>query len=635
MPVDALVTEFEDDSDLAPGSGDQRSAIERLGDDEELHTKVRERIRHRIKMSKKKMEKFHTRWTANEHRFQAYMRSEDLEDLYKKSNERGTPLDTVTITVPYAFATTMTVVTYLVHTFCGRNPMFSVGAYSGAAVAKSRKMETVLQFNADYERLIRKYYQFFLDGEMYGLQVMRNTWKVKKARRTRFADVQPNLILLPGILPANQKVQEEEVVFEGNDVMNIDPFRFYPDPRVPLDEVSERGEFVFWRVFEGRHTLKKAEQAGTVMHLEKIKGHGENTDSMVSERGKLAEGSDVPGREDLSMLKAGYIQVDQGTIEIVPSEWGLGDGDQVEKWIFSLANDSQIIQAEPLDADHDRHPVVVGEPYSVGYGLGNIAMLDLLGPMQDTLSWLINSHIFNVRTALNNQLLVNPQMVDMNDLKKPAPGRVIKLLPAAFGVDPKFAVSQLQVADATRGHINDMAIVQRLGDSISAVNDNLRGIVDAGGRKTATEVRTSGEAGASRLAAHARLISAQSITTHADMMTLNIQQMMSMPFLGNVAGEEQEITPQDLDARFYFPVHDGTLPLDRVALMEVWKEILLALLANPPLGARYDVDGVFQHVAELGGAKNLTQFKVRVEEPGMEPAPGMVPVPAGMNPGAM
>jgi hypothetical protein len=59
----------------------------------------------------------------------------------------------------------------------------------------------------------------------------------------------------------------------------------------------------------------------------------------------------------------------------------------------------------------------------------------MLGPMQEMMSWMLNSHLFNVRAVLNNTLVVNPQMVDMEDLKKKGPGRVIKLKPAAFGQD--------------------------------------------------------------------------------------------------------------------------------------------------------------------------------------------------------
>jgi hypothetical protein len=44
-------------------------------------------------------------------------------------------------------------------------------------------------------------------------------------------------------------------------------------------------------------------------------------------------------------------------------------------------------------------------------------------------------------------------------------------------------------------------------------------------------------------------------------------------------------------------------------LLDVWKEIFLALASNPQLGPQYDVQGIFEFMADLGGAKNLRDFK--------------------------
>jgi hypothetical protein len=362
-----------------------------------------------------------------------------------------------------------------------------------------------------------------------------------------------------------QQTREDRIVFEGNEVWNIDPFRFFPDPRVPMEEVNEKGEFVFWRTFEGKFSLDKAQSAGLLKYVDLVPTRAGVDRESQSMRQALAGGDESPGR---ALIYEGEtkqsVQLDQGSVEIIPSQWGLGAGDRYEKWLFTIANSGAIVQAEPLDMDHGRHPVIVGEPYSNGYGFGNPGISDYLSPMQDTMSWLINSHMFNVRAVLNNTLVVNPQMVDMTDLAKPGPGRIIKLKPASFGQDPKNAVYQLAVQDITRSHIPDMATIQRLGDAISSVNDNLRGIQDSGGRKTATEVRTAGEAGASRLAAHARMVSAQSMVAHAEMMAINYQQNMSMPVFIEIVGPDQaknnlQIAPEGIAGDFYYPVSDGTL----------------------------------------------------------------------------
>lgn len=611
-----LVTEVSDspETEIATQRRSGEAAIERLRPNSELHQKVLTKLMDMYRLSSRHMSQFYDRWRAAELQYQAYLRTETFEQLKKAVSKNGTPPELITITIPYTYAAVQTINTYLIHTFCGRSPMFQVGAYRGDMVQRAQNMESVLQYNGDHERIIRKLYQFFQDGEKYGLQVLRVMWKVENRTRTLWKPTNV-LPLLGRGAPQLQPQKETAVVFEGNDCRNVDPFRFFPDPRVPMEEVNSKGEFVFWEEYEGKHSLKKAEADGLIKWIDDIPARPNNpTGEGQSQRGRLA-GSGTSATGD-PLYRSGF-QILQGSVEIVPSDWGLGDSDNYEKWLFTIANQGQIIQAEPLDLDHNRHPVIVGEPYSDGYEFGSMAVTDMMGPMQEMLSWMFNSHIFNVRSALNNTYLANPQMIDMEDLKKPGPGRIIKLKPAAFGQDIKNAFQQLPVADVTAGHVQDMQIIQRFGDLISATNDNLRGVTNSGGRKSATEIRQSGEAGASRLAAHARLISAQSMCPLAEMETMNLQQNMSQEVWLKILGADDaqkgpvRIGPEDIGGDFYFPVHDGSLPLDRVALLQVWREIFGAVIQNPGLAQIFDAVGMFEYIAELGGAKNLSTFKVQ------------------------
>lgn len=594
-----------------------QAPIDRLRPESELHTAVLEKLKGLVRFSAGHMSQFYDRWNAAELQYQAYLKTETFEQLRKAVSNNRTPPELVALTVPYTYSAVQTIVTYLTHTFCGRAPMFQVGSYRGDKVQAARNMETVLQFNGDHERVVRKLVQFFLDGEMYNLQVLRVMWKVEERKRTVWKPSNVTPIFGRGE-PVMQPVAESAVTFEGNEIRNIDPYRFFPDPRVPMEEVSEKGEFVFWKEYESRAALKKAEAQGLVKWIDSVKDKPSGPQAIFdndSQRGRLGGGRASKTGGD-SLARKGF-ELLQGTVEIVPSEWGLGESEEYEKWIFTVANESQVIQAQPLDLDHNKHPVVVGEPYSSGYEFGGFSVTTMLSPMQEMLSWMLNSHIFNVRAALNNTFVVNPQMIDMADMKQPGPGRVIKTKPAAFGQDIKNAFYQVPIADVTQGHITDMQVIQRLADNVSATNDNLRGVVNQGGRKSATEIRQSGEMGASRLASHARLVSAQSICPLAAMETVNIQQNMTeaiyLPLLGEdyMRGPIQPIGPEDVTGDFYFPVHDGTLPLDRVALLEVWREIFGVIIQTPGLATVFDAVGIFQHIADLGGAKNLSTFRVQ------------------------
>jgi hypothetical protein len=615
------------------GPGEQQPSVEstqperpidKLIPQSELHNNVLQYILRRLNYSERTMTQFYSRWNSNERKIQAYINLPDYEQQMKQMNKTGAPPAVVSITVPYAFATIWTIVTYLTHTFCGQKPMFQVSSYKAEGIQPAQYMETMLQYNADHTKLILRFIQWFLDAETYGMGAIRCLWDEEFGTRTRWQEGSPGGLLMPNAAPMKIKTRQKQKIFEGNKCQNIDPFMFFPDPRVAMSEVSRRGEFVFWRSFEGKHMLLREQAEGNIKWVDNIPNMpqgvwGEITGKSV--RALVSEGQSSPGDPQLRDIRATpYYQIDQGTIEIVPSELGLGDEKTPQKWLFAVGNKGQIIQAEPFDADHGRHPVAVIEPSAFGYAFGAPGTMDFLGPIQDTLSWFINSHIHNVRTALNNMFIVDPSMVEIQDIKNPSPGKLIRLKRAAYGQDVRTVLQQLEVQDVTTNHIQSMQVFLRMGDILAAINDNLRGIQEEGGRKTATEVRTSGEAGASRLAARARYISAQGMTDLAQMMALNMQQNMTMEFYLKVVGQKGAqnpimIGPADIAGDFWFPVSDGTLPMDRAQLMETWKEIWMAINQNPMLSQQYDQGKIFDYLAELGGAKNIDSFKLAPASP--------------------
>ena len=204
----------------------------------------------------------------------------------------------------------------------------------------------------------------------------------------------------------------------------------------------------------------------------------------------------------------------------------------------------------------------------MGYSPGGQSMVEMLEPIQSAISWLLNSHIANVRAVINNSFILDPNAIDMTSFKDGRPGRLIRLKPSAIGRDIKTVIQQLQLNDVTQQRIGDIEVIRRIGDMISAVNDNIRGLQQAGGRKTATEVRTALESGASRLVMGARVISAQAMVDEAEQICMNMQQLTTEPFMMQVVGADgmmamQSVSPEQLIGDFEFPVTDGTLPLDK------------------------------------------------------------------------
>jgi hypothetical protein len=566
------------------------------------------------------MSKFHPRWRINEIKQQAYIDLPDYEQRLKVLNDAGEPPHAIPLVVPYGFATVATIQTFLLHTFAGRKPMFQVGTYNTDKLAGARKMETMLQYNIDHSRAIRHLAQAFQDISTYGLSVLGTKWKEDWGKRTISAEEPQFSILGMGLGRRQVKRREVRMVYQGNEMRSIDPFLFYPDPNVPMVEVNRKGEFVFWRQFIGKHELKRMEAAGLIGYVDHAQGTlpAGNEYDPDSARNYRSQGTPHPGR-DIDTHARGQTsdtyQVDQGTIILIPRELGIGYSEVPEMWIASILNKRQICQLAPFDHDHGMHPVAVAEPYGMGYGFGQAGLMDYLGPLQDSISWFINSHQDNVRKALNDMFIVDPGAIEMQDIKNPKPGKLVRLKPSALGRDVRTVVHQLEVKDVTRAHMSDAHEFMRMGQFLSAVNDNVLGVQDFGGRKTATEVRTVGEAAASRLAALSRIVSTHQMCDATEQMALNIQQYQTMEFYLKILGSEAEegpalIEPGELVGDYWYPVHDGTLPLDRVAMLDVWKEILAIVAQSELLAQQYDLGKIFEHVADLGGAKNVKEMRI-------------------------
>lgn len=608
---------------MAVGALTDDAPISRLKPGTDLADVLVAYLKTRLEMSERKMSRFYARWRAREKQLQAYLDLPRYEQQLKEMNDSGAPPVITALTIPYSYATISTICTYLTHAFTGRKPLFQVGSNSGVGARNAENVATMLQYQAETRLMIRRWMQFFKDSETYGVGTMKCVWELETRMRTTVSK---------SAMGEYIRRREPKVTYEGNDLDSIDPFLFFPDPRVPMSEAPFRAEFIFWRDFIGPHEVAQGIDDYGYKWTENLGALPENISGSagVSARSINASGESQPGQaRDTRDGSLPYVQRDECTIWIVPSKIkdtkgkALGEGTKPEMWIFTLLNKKRIVRAEPFNYDHGMHPIVTMEPQSVGYGFGHMSTADYLAPLQDAASWFLNSHIYNVRSALNNMLVVNPAMVEMKDLASPKPGKVIRLKRSAMGQDVRQAIFQLNITDLTRSHVDDLQNIVRLGDMLSAVNDNLRGIQDAGGRKTATEIRTSGEAGASRLASQARFYSAQAFSPLGSQMCINSQQFLNREYEIRVLGPEPDksimIGPDMIVGDYYFPIHDGTLPMDKVALVDIWKEILMGVAQDPELRQSYSLDRIFEWVAELGGAKNIQSFK-RINGVGQPPA---------------
>lgn len=597
-----------------------------------LHKKILDAVRERVTASKRVYDLKYEKWTKAEDTTVTYMHERDVDRLRRHTREGGAPQYT-TIQVPYSYGVLMASHTYWTTVFMSRTPVLQFDGRHGESEMQTQALEALVDYQVQVGEMMVPWYCWLYDVGKYGIGIIGTYWDEQFSNVSEIVEREDMFL---GIIKTGnmKKIKTTRRVkgYTGNKVYNIRPFDFFPDPRVTMMDY-QKGEFCAVARNLGWNTIIKRESQGYYINIDMIKP---GTSAGPHDRQGSQHGIGEPDRQiEFNPFKGTNQQDPKGAnsivplfecyIELIPSDWKLGNSDLPEKWVFTTdAKFTAVIGAQPLGANHDKFPINVMELEPEGYSVVSRGMPEILEPVQNTIDWLINSHFYNVRKILNGQYVVDPSRVTMLDMLDPRPGGIIRLKPAGYGTNPAEAVQQLSAVDVTQSHLRDMQTMLEIGQRAVGVNDQLMGVLQGSGRKTATEVRSASTFGVNRLKTNAEFFSAMGWAPMSQMFVQNSQQFydaeMKLKLVGDLAQDAGEkfinVDPESISGFYDFVPVDGVLPIDRFAQANLWKEILVGMRQMPEVMAGYDMVKMFAWVAQLGGLKNINQFKVKVMSPG-------------------
>jgi len=592
------------------------------------HLLIKDALKDRIALSREKMSQRYSDWEKNEERFLAYLPETNADALRRGKRNTGYPQLT-RLEIPYSYAVALTAHTYWTSVFLSRNPVFQLSARHGEPQMAVQAMEALLDYQLNVGGMQVPLYIWLLDPAKYGFGVVGTYWDEESVVVSRVEEEQATYLGIPiDGKTVKRRVTERIPGYKGNRLYNVRPQDFFPDPRVPISRLQD-GEFVGRYVEVSWNTVLKKAAANQYFNITELKNYLKSRQQSEREQGSsqitLPDAKDdmAIGPPPISMGKSKedrpYVSMHEIYVELVPNEWQLGPSDYPEKWVFTLAEDAVIIGAQPLGLYHNKFPFFIQEYEPDGYSLFSRSMIEVMDPLQNTLSWLINTHLQSVRKAINDMFVVDPSKIMMKDITDPKEGKLIRLKPEYYGTNPADAVHQLQVVDITQNHLRDANIITDLIQRVTGVTDNIMGLQDPGGRKTATEVRTSSGFGINRLKTNAEYMSAMGWHPLISALVQTTQQKydgdQQFKIAGNLVSDAQrfmQVNPEDIAGFFdYVPV-DGTLPVDRFAQANLIRQFIGDIGGSPQLAQRFDVVGLLTHAMQLMGMKNIKQFDVQV-----------------------
>jgi len=271
---------------------------------------------------------------------------------------------------------------------------------------------------------------------------------------------------------------------------------------------------------------------------------------------------------------------------------------------------------------HNKYPITSCSPDFDGYSGSPISRMEIINGMQKATDFVINSHMQNVRKAVNDMIIVDPMSVNMNDLRDPGAGKLIRTRRRAWGKGVDNVAKQLNISDITRNNVQDAMYFMQMMNNASGALDAISGVMkDKGERRSATEVKGARTGALSRLEKSAKMISAQSMQDIGYLCASQTQQLMSESTYLQIVGRHKNdlvrtfgeefvnVDPRDINVNFSVEVSDGSMPGGEDA--DVWTQMYQVLAQNPEVGKNFDMVRIFKHIARQMGAKNVEDFELK------------------------
>ncbi len=581
--------------------------------DSELHKDVLKKIMDYTQESSTDISGRHAEWAKIDTTLTAFV-PDSTKQAAKDRGDKTSP-----VIIPSSYALLETLLAYMVATFL-QDPVFKYEPTGPEDARGTALLEIIIQTQVIKAKMGLNLHTQWRDAFAYGLGVVAPFWNVingHKRIKTVVNDAGIDQVKI---------TREKAVLYEGNFLANIDPFLYLPDPMVAVQNVQD-GRYVGWVSRENKMALltEEFEDDGGLFNVRSLKFINGQSKYMTTSRERNDTAASNAGRAAYKTQMDSPVDIVTMYATIIPDDWNLGDSEKPEKWRFMIAGDTVIIAAQPLNLDHNMYPVSVAAPDYDGYSATPISRIEMSLGMQVIMDFLFNSHISNVRKAVNDTLIVDPSMINMNDLRSPEPGKIVRTRRSMWGKGVTGAVEQLKINDITKGNLGDIAMISGQIKEATGAVDSVSGQIRSGGeRRSATEFRDARTGALAKLNKAARIMAMQSMQDLGFMFASQTQQLMSEKMKIRISGRWEEdlkiefggdkiktVDPSDILVDTDLVVGSGNIPGGEPT--ELWIQLLQTASGNPEMLAQLNIPNIFIHIARQLGATNTIDFMRSLE----------------------
>lgn len=600
-----------------------------------------------LRISRAQMAKYYDQWD----RYDQVYRGERIADAQdKKADVRGEPTKMI---LPLTFGQVQTFVAFGFQLYNQRDTYAEIIASGQEDEGAAKIAAAVIEQNLNYNKYRAvKLIQKLTDIARWGLGITKESW-VKETTPIvqQVPDQEKMAVARPDMPTPIAPPMKTEVTYAtkylGNKIVNISPYRWYPDGRLPISRWAD-GEFCADEIEESKVSLERNPLVAGMEFVSDLSAESFKDRRMTFLK-RNAEPNIMGGT-----VKPAYVLLTEIQIRLNPSktmvdkDTPLSDCDCEQVYIVWIVNDDRIVRISEAGYNHEEFGYNCAQLFDDQNRFVNFSLCEILSALQDTSTWFLNSRITNVRKNIFNQTVIDPSAVIMDDIIKRRP--VIRLQPGRAGSGVETWIHQLQTQDVTQGHVGDIGVLNSMAKEATGINETLLGQFSPG-RRSAKEAGNVANYAAARLVMMFGSIWESSEAPMLRKMLSNNRQGLDEPTLVRVFGQIntqmaaqdvgnlvpslaqppvipgqppqaqsptpqlQSVTKANLIGNYDLSVFNGTLPSQRQATAQVllnWLETALKD-SRVVLVTGLDPQLVLFEVFELLGVKNVNRFRLTPE----------------------
>ena len=583
-----------------------------------------------------------TQWNIREQMRQidlAYMREKDQTDVHQKSklaNKYGDANKFQNITIPVVLPTIESAVVYQSSVFLAGNPIFGCVAnakYEDAA----RGIEALMENHSTRGGWIRHLQMFFRDGFKYNISAIEVSWK----------DEVTACLETDASFGGGKEGKPKEIIWSGNTLKRLDPYNVIFDTRVPLTEISDKGEFAGYTELMSRVALKmfiatlpnkmvdniadafESGLGGSTINTSSVASFyipPVNQDALINLNVRNSTDWMAWASASQSHTKIQYKNIYEVTTlyaRIIPTDFGMRvpAPNTPQVWKFIIVNHQTIIYAERQTNAHGKLPILFGQPLEDGLSYQTKSLAQNVQPIQELSSAMMNSVVAARRRAISDRGLYDPSRVGEAQINSDNPSAKIPVRPAAYGKPLSEAYYPIPFRDDQSSIImQEMGAVVKLSELISGQNPARQGQF-VKGNKTQTEYSDVMNNSNGRDQNTSILYEAQVFTPMKEMLKLNILQYQGPVSIYYKEKKQQvEVDPIKLrQAIIDFKISDGLNPASKLINADSFQTSLQVIGSSPQIGAGYNIAPMFSYLMKTQGA-HIDEFEKSKEQVAYETA---------------